>query len=61
MDVCGKIIKNTLSKEVDIHETYQNFEGSEPGKNSEKRRLRRMPDILPVCLQNFLHRCKSEM
>ena len=24
-----------------------------------KRRLRRMPDFLPVCLQDLLHRCKS--
>ena len=24
-------------------------------EHNQKRRLRRVPDILPVCMQNFLH------
>ena len=28
---------------------------------SEKRRMRRVPDFLPVCMQDFLHCRKSDL
>ena len=30
-------------------------------RHDEKGRLRRVPDFLPVCLQDFLHSGKSEL
>jgi hypothetical protein len=44
-----------------IHETYQNFDFSNPQADSSSWRLRRMPNFLPVRVQDFLHGGKPEM
>ena len=42
-------------------EAYQNPEYRETAEHIEEGRMRRVPDILPVCLQDFLHSRKSEL
>lgn len=42
-------------------ETCENIKCKHLKGYDEKRRLRRMPDIMSVCLQDFLHRRKSEL
>ena len=36
----------------------QTLETPGPGQEPEDRRLRRMPDLLPVCLQDLLRPCQ---
>lgn len=43
------------------HETYQKLKYKKIAKYSQKRRLRRMPDILPVGLQDFLYSRKPDL
>ena len=43
------------------YETYQNIEHQGFKKIHEKRWMWRMPDILPVCLQNIMHCRQSEL
>ena len=42
-------------------EARKNIEYPDSAEYSEKGRLWRMPDILPVGLQDFLHRRKSDL
>ncbi len=43
------------------HETRKDFENEETSEHGEEGRLRRVPDILPVCLQDILHCRKSKL
>ena len=45
----------------DNDETYQNIEYSDIEQYSEKRWMWRMPDIMSVCLQDFLYSRKPDM
>ncbi len=42
--------KMIIFKEETSDGTYQNIEYKEPAEYCEKGRLRRVPDILPVCM-----------
>jgi hypothetical protein len=48
-------------KEAISDEAYQDFDDQEPEGVREEGRLRRVPDFLPVCLQDFLHGGKPEL
>ena len=43
------------------HETHQNFKYKKLTEYNEKRRMRRVPDILSVCMQDILYSRKSEL
>jgi hypothetical protein len=43
------------------NETYQNLRHTQPLRERKERRLRRMPDLMPVCLQNELRHSKPEV
>ena len=43
------------------HEAHSDFEFQKPEGVSEGRRLRRVPDLLPVCLQDLLHGCEPAL
>ena len=58
-DKIGKALKN--QKRNGIYEAYQNAQYKISAEYTEKGRLRRVPDILPVCLQDFLHRRKPDL
>ena len=44
-----------------FYETYQDTEYQKPAEFSEKGRLRRVPDILPVRMQDQLHGRQSDL
>ena len=43
------------------HETCKDIKYQEITEHNQKRRLRRVPDILPVCMQNILYSRKPEL
>jgi hypothetical protein len=43
------------------YEARKDIKYKKTAEHSEKRRLRRMPDLLPVCMQDKLHSGKSEL
>jgi len=43
------------------NEAYKNIKRKHAEQGSEKVRMRGMPDIMPVGMQNFLHGRQSEM
>lgn len=43
------------------YEAYQDTGYGKVTEHGKKRRLRRMPDILPVSMQDILHSRKSEL
>ena len=45
----------------DYHEAYKNTDNKRLKGIHEKGRLRRVPDFLPVSLQDFLYRGKPEL
>ena len=55
------LIKVKKDKEECSDETCENIEYTDSEQDSEKRRLRRMSDILPVSMQDFLYSRKSEL
>jgi hypothetical protein len=65
MDAAGcrgaDILKCTGFREDRSYEACEDIKYQESSEHSEKGRLRRMPDILPVCLQDQLHSWKSEL
>ena len=55
------LIKVKKDKEECSDETCENIEYTDSEQDSEKRRLRRMSDILPVSMQDFLYSRKSDL
>ena len=55
------LLKLSKSKEECSDETCENIEYTDSEQDSEKRRLRRMSDILPVSMQDFLYSRKSDL
>ena len=54
--VCGNYKKGEKH-----HETCKDIKYQEITEHNQKRRLRRVPDILPVCMQNILYSRKPEL
>ena len=50
--------ENRLKEETD-HASYSDHRNTQPLRERKERRLRRMPDILPVRLQDELRYCQS--
>ena len=50
-----------MEPEEMIHEACKDFKFQHFKEQREEGRLRRMPDILPVCMQNILHSRKPEL
>ena len=48
-------------KTLNTQETCKDIKYTDIDKYNEKRRLRRMSDILPVSLQDILHSGKSDL
>ena len=55
------LYKLTPRKEVFQNETRKNIKYKKITEHSKERRLRRMPDFLPVCMQDKLHCRKPEL
>lgn len=43
------------------HEAYQDIEQQKSSEDRQEGRMRRVPDILPVCMQDLLHRWQSDL
>ena len=54
-------IQSKNRKEVIQNETRKDIKYKKITEHSKKRRLRRMPDLLPVCMQDKLHGRKPEL
>ena len=52
---------STVDKEAFENEAYQDFDYQRFKGIHEEGRLRRVPDILPVCMQDFLYGRQPEM
>jgi len=70
IDICKVMCYNTLtiaesavSNQTggDTNETHSDLERGHPEAERRPRRLRRVPDLLPVRLQDFLHRRQPEV
>ena len=55
----NRVIQYHLGGQSD--ETYQDFKYADPAEYDEEGRLRRVPDFLPVCMQDFLHGREPEL
>jgi hypothetical protein len=50
-----------IYKEDNLDEARKEPEHKEPSEYAQKRRMRRVPDFLPVSLQDFLHGRQPEL
>ena len=48
-------------QEGSYYEAYSDTEYTDSAEYREEGRLRRVPDVLPVCLQDILHRRQSDV
>ena len=54
-------LNNFISRKDDDYETYQDLKHQKITEHNEKRRLRGMPDLLPVRMQDQLYRREPEL
>lgn len=52
---------STEKKRRFYYEAYQDIKYRKITEHHKERRMRRMPDFLPVSMQDFLHRGKSDL
>ena len=60
-EISAKRLQNAFEDKEDSDGAYQDIEYQESAEYRKEGRMRRVPDILSVCMQDFLYRWKSEL
>ena len=60
-NISERAVSGPLKDKEDSNGAYQDIEYEKSAEYRKEGWMRRVPDILPVCMQDFLHRGKSEL